>query len=146
MRLLKIKYRNLLGYLLGLIFFAGINTYAQNKELTETDKIFSQIENGFADNSVDKFSTFFSDKIFISLSSGTPKYYSANQAYYVIKNFLGIYNPTGFKFDRISSDSSNPFAWGELKYIKNGLKGKATIMVILANDKNQWKISQITIN
>jgi hypothetical protein len=119
---------------------------AQEKELTEQEKIFKRIEEGLVNNSIDKFSTYFLNKIFISLSTGTSKSYSSNQAYYVIKEFLAIYNPTSFKFDFTSIEAPNPFAWGELKFIKNGRKGKAKIIVILTGEKNQWKISQITIN
>ena len=125
---------------------AAIPLQGQSRESNEVEKIFKLIEEGFANKSVDKFSTYFTAKIFISLSTGTPANYSANQAYYVIKDYLGIYNPTSFKFDFSSSESPNPFAWGELKYIKNGLKGKAKIFITLINEKNQWKISQITIN
>ncbi len=146
MSLIKEKYRGSVKYLFFTLLFMVISVSAQNKELTEEEKIFKQIEEGIANASVDKFSTYFSDKIFISLSTGIPKNYSSNQAYYVIKDFLGIHSPTGFKFDFSSSDKSYPFASGELKYIKNGLRGKAKVFVTLKNDKNQLKISQITIN
>jgi hypothetical protein len=146
MRFIKPKYRNLAGCLFCAIFLAAISNNAQVKQLTEEEKIFRQVEDGVANSSVDKFSSYFLDKIFISLSTGTPKYYSADQAYYVIKNFLGIHNPTGFKFDFQSTGTQNPFASGDLKYSKNGIKGKAKIYITLTYEKNQWKISQITIN
>lgn len=146
MRFTKPKYRNLAGCLFCAIFLAVIPLNAQVKQLTEEEKIFKQVEDGFANSSVDKFSSFFLDNIFISLSTAPPKYYRANQAYYVIKYFLGIHNPTGFKFEFSSSGTQNPFASGELKYVKNGMKGKAKIYVTLTYEKNQWKISQITIN
>ncbi|MBA4319556.1 MAG: hypothetical protein C0412_14235 [Flavobacterium sp.] len=146
MSLIKGKYRSSVKYLFLALFLVTVSMSAQNKELTEEEKIFKQIEEGIANGNVDKFSTYFSDKIFISLSTGTPKNYSSNQAYYVVKNFLGIHNPTAFKFDFSSSDKFNPFASGELKYIKNGLRGKSKVFIMLKNDKNQWKISQITIN
>lgn len=146
MRFNKPKYRNLAGCLLCAFFLAAIPLNAQVKQLTEEEKIFRQIEEGIDKSSVDKFSSFFLDNIFISLSTATPKYYSANQAYWVIKKFLGIYNPTGFKFGFSSSGTQNPFASGELRYVKNGMKGKAKIYVTLTYEKNQWKISQITIN
>ncbi len=136
----------MMPFLLLILITAAAPLKGQSRESNEAEKIFKLIEEGFANKSVDKFSSYFTAKIFISLSTGTPANYSANQAYYVIKDYLGIYNPTAFKFDFSSSESSNPFAWGELKYIKNGLKGKAKIFITLINEKNQWKISQITIN
>lgn len=145
MRFPKTKYRMLIPVLLFCIL-SVLPLNAQSRESSDVDKIFKLIEEGFANKSVDKFSTYFTSKIFISLSTGTPTNYSANQAYYVIKDFLGIHNPTGFKFDFSSTEAPNPFAWGELKYIKNGMKGKAKIFITLINEKNQWKISQITIN
>lgn len=146
MSLIKEKYRGSVLLFFFALFFMAFSLNAQKKELTEEEKIFKLIEEGIANSSVDKFSTYFLDKIFLSLSTGTPNNYSSNQAYYVIKNFLGIHNPTSFKFDFSSSDKLYPFASGELRYIKNGLKGKAKVFVTLKNDKNQWKISQITIN
>ncbi len=146
MRLSGITYRNSVRLCLLAFFVFTLTINGQSKKPSEEEKIFRQIEEGIGKSSVDKFSGYFLNKVFISLATGTPKNYSANQAYYVIKNFLGIHNPTGFKFDFISGGTANPFAWGELKYIKNGMKGKAKVFITLINEKNQWKISQITIN
>ena len=146
MRLSKIKYRNLIIGLFCALSFFTVLLNAQEKTLTEEEKLFKQVEEGIANSSVDKFSSFFVNKIYISLATATPYNYSPSQAYYVMKNFLSVYNPIGFKFDFISRETQNPFAWGELKYIKSGMKGKAKVFVTLKNEKNQWKISHITIN
>lgn len=95
---------------------------------------------------VSKFSSFFSDRTYISLANGTAGYYSSNQAYYVLQDFLLYYKPSNFRITHQVTDSENPFASGEMKYFSNGMRGTAQVYVSLKNDNGNWRISQITIN
>lgn len=126
-----------------LICFEGI---AQESKSREAGLLFIKIEEGLSSGSVDKFSKFFSAKNYISLSNGSSGYYSANQSYYVIKDFLSIYQPISFKITNSIIDTSNPFASGVLKYNNKGIRGTATVFITLQYLDNQWRISQITIN
>ena len=129
-----------------LIFIYTEENYSQNIKLTDVNKIFIHIEDGLNNNAIDKFATYFSEKNFISLKNGNSGYFSANQSYYVIKDFLSIYKPLSFKLTNIVTDSTNPFASGILRYNNNGIRGTAVVFISLQLVNNQWRISQITIN
>lgn len=119
---------------------------AQEKKPSEAHKVFLRIEEGLNSSAVDKFSNYFGGKNYLSLTNGTTGYFSANQSYYVIKDFLSVYQSVSFKLTNIVTETSTPFASGSLKYNNNGIRGNATVFIALYMIDNQWRISQITIN
>lgn len=119
---------------------------AQEKKSTEAHKVFLRIEEGLNSSAVDKFSNYFGDKNYLSLANGTAGYFSANQSYYVIKDFLSVYQSVSFKLTNIVTETSTPFASGSLKYNNKGIRGTATVFIALYLIDNQWRIYQITIN
>ncbi len=125
---------------------AGQNILAQESKSREAQKVFLRIEEGINSAAVDKFSNYFSAKNYFSFNSGTTGYYSANQSYYVIKDFLSIYQPISFKLTNIVTDTATPFASGNLRYNNKGVRGNAIVFISLQMTDNQWRISQITIN
>ena len=145
---LKMRSQNkLFLLLLFLIFnsFAKIN-WAQENKSREAQKVFLRLEEGISTSAVDKFSNYFSTKNYFSLNGGTTGYYSANQSYYVIKDFLSIYQPISFKLTNIVTETATPFASGNLRYNNKGIRGNAVVFISLQLIDNQWRISQITIN
>jgi hypothetical protein len=129
-----------------LMILVSARMFGQEQKNRDAIKIFYRIEEGISGRAVDKFSNYFSNKNFLSLSSGNSGYYSSNQSFYVIKDYLSIYQPLTFKLDNIVTDSSTPFASGILKYSSKGIRGTATVFISLQFEENQWRISQITIN
>lgn len=130
-----------------ITYFALANIIiGQETKLNEVNKLFIKIEEGLNSSAVDKFANYFSNKNFISLSNGNSGYYSSNQSYYVIKDFLSVYQPISFKLTNIVTDTTNPFASGILKYNNKGIRGTAVVFISLQFIDNQWRISQITIN
>ncbi len=119
---------------------------AQDSKNREANLLFIKIEEGLNSGAVDKFSKYFSGKNYISLSNGSNGYYSANQSYYVVKDFLSVHQPIAFKISNIVIETSSPFASGILKYNNKGIRGTATVFITLQYLDNQWRISQITIN
>ncbi len=137
--------RPALFILLGMIFLCN-SAAGQDAKIKEAQKIFYRIEEGLNNAAVDKFSNYFGDKNYLSLSNGTAGYYSSNQAYYVIKDFLSVYTGASFKLVNIVSEASTPFASGILKFNHRGIRGSANVFISLQSVDNQWRISQITIN
>ena len=131
---------------IGLILFSHEPANAQDSKNREANILFVKIEEGLGTGAVDKFSKYFAGKNYISLISGSSGYYSANQSYYVIKDFLSVYQPISFKITNSVIDTANPFASGTLKFNNKGIRGTATVFVSLQFVDNQWRISQITIN
>lgn len=118
----------------------------QENKHKEALKIFQRIEEGINDNSVDKFANYFSQRNYLSLNNSSVGYFSFNQSYYVLKDYLSIYQPISFRLNNILTETTNPFAAGTFKYINKGVRGTAIIFIALQWSENQWKISQITIN
>ncbi len=112
----------------------------------QPDKVFEKFEAGLSIGDVSKFSSFFGDKTYISLANGTAGYYSSNQAYYVLQDFLLFYKPSNFRITHSVTNSDNPFSSGEMKYFSNGMRGTAQVYVSLKMESGFWHISQITIN
>jgi hypothetical protein len=132
-------------FLIGFLFFVQ-SIFAQENKSKEALKIFQRVEEGINDNSVDKFANYFSQRNYLSLNNSSAGYFSFNQSYYVLKDYLSIYQPISFKLNNIVTETANPFAAGTFKYINKGVKGTAIIFIALHWSENQWKISQITIN
>lgn len=129
-------------FLITLLILA-VNLYAQPKEAV---KIFIKIEDGIGSGSVDKFSNYFSGRNYLSFTNGAAGYFSENQSYYVIKDFLSVNRPISFKIDNMVTETETPFAAGTLKYISKGIRTTATVFISLQLIDSQWRISQITIN
>ncbi len=143
------KNRNCLKIVFGvlaLVLLYSNSGLSQDHKDKEVIKIFSQFEEGLESGTIDKFSNYFAGKNYICLRNGSTGYYSANQSYYVIKDYLSIYRPVSFKLTNIVSDSSTPFASGVLRYRSKGIRGFATVFISLQYADNTWRISQITIN
>lgn len=145
----KLKNRNFLNFavfVIALLLLCSENVISQTHKEKEVMKIFNQFEEGLTSGAVDKFSNYFSSKNYISLRNGYTGYYSANQSYYVIKDYLSIYQPISFKLTNIVSETSTPFASGVLRYSSKGIRNFAMVFISLQYSNNTWRISQITIN
>jgi hypothetical protein len=129
-----------------IVMIGSLKVYSQDLKIKEAQKVFSRIEDGISTGSVDKFSNYFHSRNYLSLKDDATGYFSFNQAYYVIKDFLSVHQPIGFKLTNIVTDTSSPFAAGNLRYYHKGVRGNATLFISLQWMDNQWRISQITIN
>jgi hypothetical protein len=127
-----------------LVFPAWI--FAQETKPKDAVKVFIKIEEGIGSGSVDKFSNYFSPRNYLSFTNGAAGYYSANQSYYVIKDFLSVNQPISFKITNMVTETATPFAAGTLKYISRGIRTIATVFISLQLSDNNWRITQITIN
>lgn len=132
--------------ILSLYLVITLPYFAQESKARDINKLLIKIEEGLGTASVDKFSGYFNTRNYLSLTNGSSGYFSSNQAYYIIKDYLSIYKPISFKFTSSVLDTNSPFAAGNLKYNNNGIRGSATVFVTFQMIDNQWKISQITIN
>jgi len=118
----------------------------QEKHNKEAQKIFSRFEEGMTTGAVDKFSQYFSYRTYLSFTQGVSGYYSFDQSYYVVKDFLSINLPISLNLTNIITETSTPFAFGTLKFIRSGIKGSATVFISLQLINKKWQISQVTIN
>jgi hypothetical protein len=108
--------------------------------------IFNDIEAGINTSNVSQFAKFLDSQTYFSLSNGISGYYSANQAYYVLEDYLKLYKIISFRLKNVKAGSDNPYATGEYYYELKGKKDTAQVYISLKFTGNSWKITQITIN
>lgn len=108
--------------------------------------IFQEIENGIVESDVSKIARYFSPKPYLSFSNGVTGYYSSNQAYYVLEDFLIIYKVISFKFDHKKNDDLVSYATGIYYYESKGKRDSAQVYITLSKIGDNWFITQISIN
>lgn len=145
-RVLNTSTSVLMIFVLGWMLLGTSRLNAQESKSKEAQKVFAGFEDGLSKGTVDKFSNYFSEKNYLSLTNGITGYYSSNQSYYVLKDFLSVFQPLSFKLVNIVTDTSMPFASGVLRFNSKGIRGSANVFISLQQIDNKWHISQITVN
>ncbi len=167
---MKVIFKNILPFILLTILF--VTAYSQNnskkrnhpnKQNEQSLEIRTQdnasinknehlvnavkkIQNAISDRDVESLSSHLSSRTYLNLPNGISGYYSANQAYFVLEDFLKTYRITSFSFDEINTNSNTPYATGAYDYNFKGNRNSAHIYLQLRNTGNNWRITQITIN
>ena len=164
------KLRNILPFV--LTFFFCIYIYSQNKpreyktpkdsnqnflklnlqnknDITKNEQVVSEIkkiQDAIVGKDINTLVDHLSSQTYFNLPNGVNGYYSSNQAYFVLEDFLKTYRVISFNFDDINSRNNTPFATGTYEYDLKGNRDSAHIYLQLRNSSNNWKITQITIN
>ncbi|MCK9280279.1 MAG: DUF4783 domain-containing protein [Melioribacteraceae bacterium] len=136
--------RKLLILILIVVFHS--EALPQDRKINEVQKIFIKIEDGLNNGNTDKFSNYFGDKTYLSLSNSVSGYYSQNQAFYILKDFFSVNKPIGFKISNQIIEGNSPFASGTLKYVTKGIRTSASVFISLKQINSDWVVTQITIN
>ncbi len=139
-----------------LVFFSEASfcqrtdTKTKRREIQRTapspQPVFDKIEEGISAGDPSFFSSFLSSQTYLSLSYGSPGYYSSSQSFYILQDYFKEYRPNYFKFTFSSDKSESPYASGFMKYEARGMRGSAQVYVSLKYSGENWIISQITIN
>ncbi len=123
------------------------NTIARDfQDSTEIKRIFLKIEEGLMNGDIKLFSEYFSNNTYLSLNNGISGYFSSNQSYYILYDYLVLYKPVNFKFSSTVIKNKTPFASGVLKYNYKGSRGSAQVFISVKYAENKWYISQLTMN
>lgn len=128
------------------MLFGAEFTFSQSDNNKQINKIFSEFENGIRTGAIKEFSNNLISETYISLENGESSYYSSNQSFYILKDFLQNYKPIFFKLINTNLSEEKPFAIGKLIYSKNGIRGESQVFIALKLEAENWKISQIIIN
>ncbi len=132
-----------------LIILCNITALAQSENELQKNNIksvFSEFEHGIKTGAIKEFSNQLMIETYISLENGESAYYSSNQSFYILKDFLQSYKPLSFKYINTNYSIERPFAIGRLVYSKNGIRGESQVFIALKLENEAWKISQIIIN
>lgn len=117
-----------------------------NRNIQNDSDIFREIENNIQEGNISGLSKYFGQQTYFSFSNGISGYYSSNQAFYVLEDFLKVYKVTSFQFDHIKNDKNNSYATGKYSYDNRGKRSIAQVYISLKKIGNNWNITQLTIN
>lgn len=123
-----------------------LNKLDSNQRQSITKNILIEIEAGIFSGQVSSISPYLSGQTYFSFSNGVNGYYSANQAYYILEDFFKVYRVISFKLQNIRTEENVPYATGIYYFDHRGKRGTARVYISLNKSRNNWKISQLTIN
>jgi Domain of unknown function (DUF4783) len=137
-------------FLLNSISYSQEHNFLNNNKSQNVDSqkysIFSEIEEGLQINNVGKISKYFSQQPYLSFSNNVTGYYSSNQAYYILEDFLNLHRVISFKFDNRKMEENFAYATGSYLYELKGKRDTKQIYLTLNKIGNNWYITQISIN
>jgi hypothetical protein len=140
-------------YILLFLLIAGVVPfYSQSQEKDARSykescrPILDEIGRGMSSGKISSISYLLSSQIYLNLSNGVSGYYSSNQAYYVIQEFLKTHQVISLKINDIQEDEENVYATGVYSSLVQGKRESSQIYISLKRSSKKWKITQITIN
>lgn len=107
--------------------------------------VFDKVQEGLSSGNISLFSQYFGSQILVNLRGGESGYYSQNQAYYLLENYLKQRKLARFTFSTISDSSTNPYATGSVAFNYRGNREHAQVYVSLSLVGDRWMITQINI-
>lgn len=84
-------------------------------------------------------------QVYVNLRGGESGYYSANQAHYVLENYLKSRKLVNLKFSTIGESEARPYATGSAVSVQRGIREIAQVYVSLGRSGDRWYITQINI-
>ena len=107
--------------------------------------VFASVEKGLVSGTPELFDQHFDKRVFMNLPGERSGYYSADQAYYLLDEFLRARSLEGFRFTTIDVSESTPYATGGTLLSVEGREGRAQVYVSLSYTADRWVISKINI-
>jgi hypothetical protein len=104
------------------------------------------IEDAITQRDVQQLARSFSSKVYLTLFTGENGWYSAEQSYFILRNFFATHTPLSLALTPSAGAGGAPYAVGTLHYMTRGRRASAQIFVSLVrNDNGEYKLNQITI-
>ena len=108
-------------------------------------EVFNRVQDGLTSGDVGAFSRYFSSQVMVTLKGAESGYYSANQAYYLLTNYIRTRQFARFVFTTVGGSEGNPYATGSVTFNFRGKRETAQVYVSLAQTGGRWLITQINI-
>ena len=136
------------SFVLIVFFILVVNISAQGKDSQKdiSKTILLKVQNTFSEGEISEISDYITNKTYIGISEEISGYFSYSQAYNLLSDYFKVHKPLNFRFVSMVNKTNSPFAWGEYKFMKNGIRGSHKIFVSLQKNESGYFISQITIN
>jgi hypothetical protein len=111
----------------------------------EYAEVFRAIERGFNENNAAAISQYFSHHVFISLPNGQSGYYSGNQSYYILQNYLSGRRIQSLTLQQYGGSDTAPYASGKGRAEARGSVENIQVYVSLSKIGDRWMVTQFTI-
>lgn len=111
----------------------------------EYAEIFRTVERGFNENNAAAISQHFSHQVFISLPNVQSGYYSGNQSYYILQNYLGGRRIQSLTLQQYAGTDAAPYASGKGRAEVRGSVENIHVYVSLSKIGDRWMVTQLTI-
>ncbi len=111
----------------------------------EHKRVFETVRSGLVSGQVSSLSEHMGAQVYVNLRGGESGYFSANQAYYLLENYLRTRKFSSLEFNTMGEDESTPYATGIAGFDHKGSQESAQVYVSLSEVGEQWVISQIKI-
>ena len=111
----------------------------------EVRAVFDDVQRGITEANVSLFSGHFHSQVRVTLRGGESGLYSANQAFYLIENYLRVRKPLTFTFSTYGESANTPYATGSAGYTYRGTRQHVQVYVALVCAGEHWVITHINI-
>jgi len=112
---------------------------------TEHKRVFDTVRSGLVSGQISSFSEHMGAQVYVNLRGGESGYFSANQAYYLLENYVKTRKFSNFEFNTTGEDEATPYATGTAGFDHKGSQENAQVYVSLSEVGDRWVISQIKI-
>ena len=126
----------------GRSFLEGRDGQAGKMEIRE---VFDDVQQGISQANVAIFSPHLQGQVRLTFHGGETGLYSANQAYYLIQNYLRDRKPVSFAFTTYGESDNTPYATGNAAFTIRGVRQHAQVYVALAPEGGRWVITLLNI-
>ena len=111
----------------------------------EHKRVFETVRTGLVSGQISSLSEHMGAQVYVNLREGESGYFGANQAYYLLENYLRTRKFSSLEFNTMGEDESTPYATGVAGFDHKGSQESAQVYVSLSEVGERWVISQIKI-
>lgn len=134
----------LIGLTCGIWSINQLEMYAQSRS-SMANLLFEKAESAFRTGDIKSLLPFLAPKVHVNLFTGENGYYSGEQAYHILNNFLSNHAPYSFSFTHTNQASDNLYGIGTLNFTRRGQQRSAQCFISLTEFDGKLRITQITI-
>lgn len=134
-----------LSIVVGFLILASVCSLRAQEQARDFRTVFEEIRHGFETGNISSFSSRFAQQLRIDLKGEGSGYYSANQAFYILENYLKTRRLISFEFTNVGENDDVPFASGVVVFSQQGAKEVSHLYVLLMPSGKSWVIAEITV-
>ena len=109
------------------------------------EALFAKIEAGITSGETARFSQDLARQTYVSVRGKESGYFSANQAFLIVRNYFSSRRLASFKLSKQESAGSMPFATGGGTFMSRGTLEQFQVYVALTRVESRWVIAQFNV-